>query len=253
MTNSNSGGNSAGTPEREFADREVDYDEVAAVTAQVRIHSNHLSPVSPSKKSEDVTDSVFSMDELNNSGLLTGECTGSGIVSIKGTKGERPLSSSFPLHMPEINKPFKTVTFSENQDTSSKEISSVRKLNLHLISKTEQNPEQSNIKSEDYGFQVINVGSAKEIKLQIEPTEHYFKSLGDLQNLDKNTLLLPGDHLLSVNGTEIKTEPADANKRKRDRFRENRPDPTDLVINIIRSSETKESCCVEVSTLNLNI
>ena len=238
------GGNSATTPEREFADREVSYDEVAAVTAHVRIHSNHLSPVSPTKKSEDVTDSVFSMDELNNSGLLTGECTGNGIVSIKGTKGERPLSSSFPLHMPEINKPFKIPNLEENQDSISNEISIIRTLVLKRISKTDQNIEKSNIKCEDYGFQITNVGSTKAIKLQIEPTEEYFKSLGDLQNIDQNTLLLPGDQLLSMNGIEIKSDPAEGNKRKRDRHA--RPDPKDQVINIIRGSENKDSFSVEV-------
>ena len=99
-----SGGSSAVTPESEFADREVSYDEVAAVTAQVRIHSNHLSPVSPIgllTKSEDVTDSVFSMDELTKSGLLTGECTGTGIVSVSGTiacelEPQKPSSGHAP-------------------------------------------------------------------------------------------------------------------------------------------------------------
>ena len=227
----------------------MSYDEVAAVTAHVRIHSNHLSPVSPTKKSEDVTDSVFSMDELNNSGLLTGECTGNGIVSIKGTKGERPLSSSFPLHMPEINKPFKNPNLEENQDSISNEISIIRTLVLKRISKTDQNIEKSNIRCEDYGFQITNVGSTKAIKLHIEPTEEYFKSLVDLQNIDQNILLLPGDQLLSMNGIEIKSDPAEANKRKRDRHA--RPDPKDQVINIIRGSENKDSFSVEVCNFTI--
>ena len=99
----------------------MSYDEVAAVTAQVRIHCNHLSPVSPIgllTKSEDVTDSVFSMDELTKSGLLTGECTGTGIVSVKGTKRERPLSSNFPLDMPGLNKKFQDANRTNIANTS---------------------------------------------------------------------------------------------------------------------------------------
>ena len=187
------------------------------------------------------------MDELNNSGLLTGECTGNGIVSIKGTKAERPLSSSFPLHMPEINKPFQIPNLLENQDSSSKDVSVIRKLILNRISKTDQNIEKMNIKCEDYGFQITNVGSNKEIKLQIEPTEAYFKSQGDLQKVDPDTLLLPGDQLLSMNGTEIKSDVSEINKRKRDRHA--RADPKDQVINIIRGSENKENFSVEVRKL----
>ena len=66
----------------------------------------------------------------------------------------------------------------------------------------------------------------------------------DLKNIDQNTLLLPGDQLLSMNGIEIKSDPAEANKRKRDRHA--RPDAKDQVINIIRGSENKDSFSVEV-------
>ena len=101
------------------------------------------------------------------------------------------------------------------------------------------------MKCEDYGFQIIDVGNAKEIRLQIDPTEHYFKSLGELHNLDKNKLLLPGDQLLSMNGIEIKSDPTEAKQRKRERHA--RPDPKDQALNIIRGSEIKDSCSVEVS------
>ena len=47
-----------------------------------------------------------------------------------------------------------------------------------------------------------------------------------------------------MNGIEIKSDPAEGNKRKRDRHA--RPDPKDQVINIIRGSENKDSFSVEV-------
>ena len=150
--------------------------------------------------------------------------------------------------MPEINKPFQIPNVNDNSSSNSNEFSIKRKLILNRISNADQNSEKSNVKCEDYGFQILSVGSTKEIRLQIDPTEQYFKTLGDLQNLDKNTLLLPGDQLLSMNGIEIKSDPAEIKQRKRERHA--RPDPKDQALNIIRSSEIKDSCSVDVSQLN---
>ena len=153
------------TPESEFADRDVSY-EVANVTTQVRINSSHIIPIGPSgdgiSSSEDVVDSVFSTDELTKSGLLAGECTGTGIVSMRGVKSERPLSSHFPLDMPGLNKQFIIPSFA----TDAKETSSQNTLeNRHLILDRINIPvegtnnEKVNIKCEDYGFKIFSIGS----------------------------------------------------------------------------------------------
>ena len=247
------GGSPGGTPEREFADREVSYDEVAAVTTHVRKHSNHLSPVSPPgvliTRTEDVADSVFSMDELTKSGLLTGECIGTGIVSIRGSKGERPLSSHFPLSMPGLNKQSnvskKSVTFEKIDNLSSEIVCENREIVLERIFGVSKDA-NTNTKCEDYGFQVINIGHGKETKLQVEPTEEYLVRMCASKDCKKNSVLLPGDQLISINGIEIKSETTDAKQRKRERTGHSRSGPKDQVLNIIRGSEVKETCNLKV-------
>ena len=248
------GGSSAVTPESEFADREVSYDEVAAVTAHVRIQSNHLSPMNNPgvfiPKSEDVADSVFSMEELTSSGLLAGECTGTGIVSIRGTKGERPLSSHFPLNMPGLNTQNNISDSSDTcnmKQTTSKESEDVRKISLPRINNIslDSAAEKATIKSEDYGFQVLNIGSGKEIKIQIDPTKQYFKYASNSKDMEISNLLLPGDQLLSINGTDIKSDQLETKQRKRERHP--RPDARDRVLNVLKASENKDVCHLQVT------
>ena len=62
--------------------------------------------------------------------------------------------------------------------------------------------------------------------------------------INENILLLPGDQLVSVNGTEIKSEQSETKHRKRERHP--RADPKDQVLNIIRASEEKNTCNVKV-------
>lgn len=234
----------------------MSYDEVAPVTTQVRIHSNHMSPVSPPgviiTNSEDVADSVFSMDELTESGLLTGECTGTGIVSIRGTKGERPLSSHFPLDMPGLNKQFHIPNSTPTSNITEIPLNNTlenRQLILKRIKHANEgeNVEKCSIKCEDYGFQMFNTGSGNRFKLQIEPTKEYCTRIGDYHNFENNDLLLPGDQLVSINGIQIKTDQTE--KRKRERHGA-RVDFRDQVTHIIRGSEAKDTCKIQVQSLS---
>lgn len=196
------------------------------------------------------------MDELTNSGLLTGECTGTGIVSVRGTKRERPLSTSFPLDMPGLNKKFQaqnSTDISNTPNSSSNDASDSRQIILERFQNIteKENNEKPSIKCEDYGFQVFNVGIGKEIKLQIEPTKQYFDHIDDTQSFENNNLLLPGDQLICINGTEIKSEQSETKHRKRERSGNPRADPKDQVLNIIRASEVKETCNVQVSKFKI--
>ena len=194
------------------------------------------------------------MEELTNSGLLTGECTGTGIVSVRGTKRERPLSTNFPLDMPGLNKKFQltnsTDTFvtpnsSSNSSQESRQIILERFININ----ENVNIEKPNIRCEDYGFQVFNVGFGKEIKLQIEPTTQYLDHIYDTQSFENNNILLPGDQLICINGTDIKSEQSDTKHRKRERHP--RADPKDQVLNIIRASEVRDTCNVQVTKFSV--
>ena len=195
------------------------------------------------------------MDELTNSGLLAGECTGTGIVSVRGTKRERPLSNNFPLDMPGLNKKFQVKNSTDIPNSSSNDGSENRQITLErfLNNNEKENIDKPSIKCEDYGFQVFNVGFGKEIKLQIEPTKQYFDHIDDTQSLEKHNLLLPGDQLISINGTEIKSEISETKHRKHPRSGERHPraDPKDQVLNIIRASEVKETCNVQVSKFSV--
>ena len=190
------------------------------------------------------------MDELTNSGLLTGECTGTGIVSVRGTKRERPLSTNFPVDMPGLNKKFQLPNSTDifiNPNSSSNYAPESRQIILERVINTNENVniEKPNIRCEDYGFQVFNVGFGKEIKLQIEPTKQYFDHIDNTQSFEENNILLPGDQLLSINGTDIKSEQSETKHRKRERHP--RADPKDQVLNIIRASEVRDTCNVQVT------
>ena len=90
------------------------------------------------------------MDELTNSGLLTGECTGTGIVSVRGTKRERPLSTNFPLDMPGLNKKFQVPNTTPN--SASNDASENRQITLErfINNNGKENNDKPTIKCEDY-------------------------------------------------------------------------------------------------------
>ena len=249
------------TPESEFADREVSYDEVEPVTTRVRVHSNHISPVSPpgvAINNIDVTDGNFSMDELKQSGLLAGECVGSGIVSIKGTKGERPLSSHFPLHMPGLNKQVRSTNITSPSPDSMEEApntnSTTRQLTLQRMKHfSEDNTNEnftssgykfSGAKFEDYGFQIFSIGSGNKCKLLIEPTKDYEQNIRDYLNLKHNSVLLPGDELIAINSVQITN---DQTGMKQNVEKHSHNDFRNQVTNILRQSDNMDSCMVEVS------
>ena len=84
---SKSSRSSSGGQIPDFADRELGF-EIAQHTVKVRVHSNHVSPVTPPETLRMMQQSPIKAKDLNGESV--------------GVK-QRPLSCEFPLHLPSVS------------------------------------------------------------------------------------------------------------------------------------------------------
>ena len=83
---SSPGSSGSGGHSNDFADRELAF-EIAPATVKVRVHSNHVSPVTPPENLKVMQQSPIKAKDLNGESV--------------GVK-QRPLSCEFPLHLPKV-------------------------------------------------------------------------------------------------------------------------------------------------------
>ena len=84
--NKSSPSTSSGGHSNDFADRELGF-EIAQHTVKIRVHSNHVSPVTPPENLRMMQQSPIKAKDLNGESV--------------GVK-QRPLSCEFPLHLPTV-------------------------------------------------------------------------------------------------------------------------------------------------------